>query len=214
MPNGGDCIELVHEQSYLGQSVNNIYYFEAIDGNASLVSLADWFETNVVAAVKQLQNTDLRHENLRLRNLFQTAENYEAVLTGFGAVTSGTIEMPAFFAAQIRFEHLTATTRPGFKRFSGLTEGDIADARMMSATITKLNTIGALLVNPPSVANVGWAHVVVNRVCDELNPIMGATPRCLRYVLPRSQAEYNPGYPVVYESYSEPTTQNTRKWYT
>lgn len=214
MPAGGDIIELVHEQTYLGQQINNVYYFEAIDGTASLTALATWFETNLVPDIKSIQVDLVTHVNLRLRNIFALAETYEDPLTGTGAQISGAVELPAFFAWQIRLDHVLATVRPGFKRYTGLYEAGISDALIDASVMTVMGTIAAELVNPPATANVGWAHVIVNRICEELNPVIGAVPRCLKYRLPNAQVESDPGYPTSYEVYSQPTTQNSRKWYT
>lgn len=217
MAAGGDIVELVHEQTYLGQVLNNVYFFEAAVADASLSGLAAWFETNVVPAVKARQATLVTHVNLRLRNLFDAGETYEEPLTGTGAVDETTNELPAFFAATIRLNHTAGDVRPGFKRFSGDVEGAIADALWTAVVITQWEAVGNLLVNPPSVANAEWAHVIVGRVCDELNPVVGAVPVCLRYVLPRTQAEAAAAgiaYPVTFEVYTQPTTQNSRKWYT
>lgn len=214
MPAGGDVIELVHEQTYLGQQVNNIYYFEAAVADASMSGLAAWFEINVLPDIKNIQTELVTHVALRLRNLFNLAETYEEPLTGTGAQTAGLLELPAFMAATFRLDHTTGSIRSGFKRYSGLNEGQLEDA-VLTATFTgSLGAIAANLVNPPVDANPDWAHVIVKRVCDELNPVAGAVPSCLRYVLPRSQAEKDVAYPISYEVYAQPTTQNTRKWYT
>lgn len=217
MAAGGDIVELVHEQTYLGQQCNNVYYFEAVVGGALLSALATWFETNVVPDVKAHQLEDVSHINLRLRNLFNSAETYEEPLTGTGAILNVDVELPSFFASQIRLDHDSGDVRPGFKRFVGIGEEHIADALFRPGQIAALLDIGANLVNPPLDANPDWAHVVVGRVCDELNPVEGAVPRCLKYVLPRTQAEAalaGIGYPTTVEAYPQPTTQNSRKYYT
>lgn len=214
MPATGDVIELVHEQSYLGQSVNNVYYFQNNDVAGTLISLADWFETNVVPAIKIIQNDLLTHTNLRLRNLFLDAETHEEPLAGAGGVPNGLVEMNAFFASTIRFDHVQGGLRPGFKRFAGHTEAQIEDSLWIADTITKLNTIGDHLIQPPTVANPGWVPVVVQRVCETPNPDPEATPSCLKYRLPESQAELITGVITSHEVYSQPTTQNSRKWYT
>lgn len=214
MPAGGDVIELVHEQAYLGQQINNVYYFEAAVVDASMIDLATWFETNVVPIVKSLQQAGCDHLNLRLRNLFNLAETYEEPLSGSGTGATPANDLPSFMALQIRLDHVTGAVRPGFKRISGIHEGQLTDGLVAASEITKLDSLGALLVNPPSVANADWAHVVVGRVCETLNPVLGEVPRCLKYRLPQDQVELVVGYPVTAESYTQPTTQNSRKWYT
>lgn len=214
MPAGGDVIELTHEQTYLGQVCNNVYYFEAAVVDASMSGLATWFETNVVPDIKAFQNDLVTHVNLRLRNLFNLAETYEEPLTGTGARASGTTELPSYVAAAIRLDHANALVRPGFKRFVGIDEGQLDSALIAAGTVTLIQAVGNNLVNPPIDANADWAHVIVGRVCEELNPVAGAVPRCLEYRLPNAQIELEVGYPVTYEVFTQPSTQNSRKWYT
>lgn len=217
MPAAGDIVELTHEQTYLGQQMNNVYFYEAAVEDASMTDLATWFETNVVPAVKALQVDLVSHVNLRLRNLFNLAETHEEPLTGTGDEASLTVELPSFMALTTRFDHESGLVRPGFKRWGGISETKIEDALLRAATITQMQTLADLLVVPPSVVIVNWQAVIVGRVCDELNPIEGAVPRCLKYVLPRTRAEaeiHGIGFPTTYEVYSQPTTQNSRKWYT
>jgi len=211
---GGDIVELVHEQGYLGQVINNVYYFEAAVADAPLNSLSAWFETNVVPKIKAIQVDLVTHVNLRLRNLFDLAENYEEPLSGTGGVSSAALELPAFFAYTVRFDHANGSVRPGFKRWSGCEEGGIADSLLVAARVTSLETLAAELVNPPTTSNPNWAHVIVGRICEVPNPDPLGVPSCLKYRLPEVIAESNPAYPLSYEVYTQPTTQNSRKWYT
>ncbi len=214
MPAIGDVIELVHEQSYLGQTINNVYYYQDSVGSTPLTTLATWYETNVVPAIQAFQNDLVTHVNLRLRNLFDLGETYEEPLTGTGTNASGLTELPAFFCLQIRLDHPTGDIRPGFKRYTGLIEASVIDSLVAPATVTQMDTLGALLVNPPSVALTGYVHVVVKRICETPNPTPGAVPSCLKYRLPETLLEAEVAYPDSFESYVQPTTQNSRKYYT
>lgn len=217
MPAVLDIIELVHEQTFLGQQINNVYYFENSDGTTDLATLAAWFETNVVPDIKAFQVAELAHVNLRLRNLFDLGETHEEPLTGTGAGAASGNEFPAFFAYAVRLDHNLGSMRPGFKRYAGGSETAVTDALIDPPTIALLAAVGDNLVNPAAVVNTGYNHVIVGRVCAEPNPTAGAVPSCLRYRLPETQAEAaaaGVAYPVSYEVYSQPTTQNSRKWYT
>jgi len=214
MAGGGDIVELVHEQGYLGQVVNNVYFFECAIADTPLSNLAAWYETNVVPKVKAIQVDLVTHVNLRLRNLFNLAENYEEPLSGTGGVSSAALELPAFFAYTIRLDHANGGVRPGFKRYAGCEEGGIADSLLVAARITSLETLAGELVNPPTTTNTNWAHVIVGRVCEVPNPDPLGVPSCLKYRLPENSGECDPAYPISFEVYTQPTTQNSRKWYT
>jgi len=214
MANGGDVVELVHEQQYEGQQVNNVYYFEAAVSEASLSDLAAWFETNVVPDVKAVQNVDVSHLNLRLRNLFNLGETYEEPLTGTGSSLAGAVILPSFMAQQVRLDHPIGDIRSGFKRWSGLNENMLENALLAATQVTLLESLAGNLINPPTDSNPDWAHVVVKRICQTPNPDPEGTPSCLKYRLPENQGELEVGYPTSYEVYSQPTSQNSRKWYT
>jgi len=214
MAAGGDVVELVHEQVYLGQVVNNVYFFEAIVGGASLQDLADWFEAAVVPATKIIQNDEVSHVALRLRNLFNLAEVVEEPLTGVGGNASGNLELPSFIAASFRLDHDNAVVRPGYKRFVGASESNVTDALWAASYLVGLGLIADELVNPPATPNDDWAHVIVKRLCEVANPDPLGVPSCLKYRLPQNQGEYDAGYPTSYEIQPQPTSQNSRKWYT
>lgn len=214
MPAIGEVVELVHEQLYLGQTINNVYYFQDSVGGTPLTTLSAWFETNVVPKVKAFQVDILTHVNLRLRNLMDVGETYEEPLTGTGAQPAGVIEMPSFFALGIRLDHPTGDIRPGFKRYAGANEGSFEDALVVAGVVTQLETLAAELVNPPTTALTGYVHVIVKRICETPNPTPGAIPACLKYRLPETVAELEAAYPDTYEAGVQPTTQNSRKYYT
>lgn len=214
MPAIGDVIELVHEQLYMGQTVNNVYYFQDSVGGTPLTTLSAWFETNVVPKVKALQAAELSHVNLRLRNLFDVGETYEEVLTGTGAGAADAAELPAFMAYSIRLDHPTGDIRPGFKRIAGGRETHMDDGLLNATVITLMDTLAGELINPPTTALTSYVHVIVKRICETSNPTPGAIPSCLKYRLPETVAEAELAYPDTFESQTRPTTQNSRKWYT
>lgn len=208
MAAGGDIVELVHEQQQEGQVINNVYYFEAVQEVPNIATLANWFATNVVPDVKLLQQPELTHTNLRLRNLFNLAEAYELPLTGGGTATEAD-DFATFAAASLRLDHSNASVRPGFKRFGGIGETSYTDGVAVAAIITILQQIGANLVNPPADVNADWAHVIVGRI-KYVDPDDGLE----KYRLPENQGEANVGYPTEYTASAQLTTQNSRKWYT
>lgn len=209
----GDLVELVHEQTYLGQIVNNVYYFRAV-ADTTLLTLTSWFEANVVPGMKNNQVDLVTHVNLRTRNVFLDSETYEEPLTGTGLLVSGLGELPSFVAYAIRLDHDNGAVRPGFKRIVGVPEDSIENALLTSSRVTALTTVAGLLVNPASTVNPQFEHVVVGRVCETPNPTPGAIPACLKYRLPETQAELVAGVILTAEVYAQPTTQNSRKWYT
>lgn len=214
MPIGGDIVELTHNMQWGGQLISNVYYFENVAGGGSLPLLAAWFETNVVPEVQNLQHDLISHTNLELRNLFNSAETHIETLTGTGVSPSLLVELPEFLAISIRLRHVNGNVRSGFKRIAAGLESQLENGLWQAPIITVASDYAALLVNPPSVANPDWAHVVVSRVCETPNPVPGAKPSCLKYRLPENQGESLVAYPISFEVYTQPTTQNSRKWYT
>ena len=89
-----------------------------------------------------------------------------------------------------------------------------ADALVSSTVVTQMVTLGNMLVNPVTVLLAEYAHAIVGRICETPNPTPGAIPSCLKYRLPENAGELEWGLILTAEPYAQPTSQNSRKWYT
>jgi len=130
----GDLIQIIDEQSYLGEKVLNIYYYRIITiaglGSDYLELVADWFEDNVIAAVVQEQIGQLSHDLISTRNLSNGIDFYEKPIDTVGTLTADANgQAPSYVSLGFKLIRESLVTRNGYKRFSGL-----ADARIQGNT--------------------------------------------------------------------------------
>lgn len=205
-----DIFELVDEQSQAGQTINNVYYFQATDALIQALQVAEWYRDNFLPSLAAEQDDNLSHFNIRVRNLFNAADLAEVAVAVSGGIIQ-TEELPEFIAISCRFDHNLGGTRPGGKRWGGQPEVGQDEGVWTAAKAAAMQAIGDLLVNPLAPA-VSMNHVIVDRVCDEFDPANPA--RCIRWRLPENQGEANTGEVNLATVQTQVTTQNSRKWYT
>jgi hypothetical protein len=202
---GGDVAQVNHIMSNNGETLLNVYYFEAVDGTADLGALLTWMAANFVDDTKALQSTTVTHVALEAVNIFDKGETDTLALSGTGAI-SGTEVLPPFTCASIRLLHTQAGMRSGWKRVGPTVEGSQSNGVWTAGYLTNVQNFGAQMLNPLSPALATWAHVIVKRI-KVIDVVTGA----VSYRLPEIQGELTVGYPVAYEASVNVTTQNSRK---
>lgn len=145
----GDLLQCIDNQVYLGQQVLNVYYYRVVSitelGGAYLSSINDQFTANVLAAVTDLQNSGVEHVSREWKNLTNEVDLFVdgEVFPGTSGSTDATGE-PSFVSAGFILRRESLATRNGYKRFCGLTEGQVAgnnyvgDAGVITAIETAL----------------------------------------------------------------------------
>lgn len=133
----GDLIEIVDYQTYLGEAVLNVYYYLSQNANVVdsdyLESLSTAFTGGVLAAVTELQVEGLLHANRTIKNLSNGVDFFvdTDVVTGQIAAPLATY-MPSYVSAGFMLVRSNLNTRNGYKRFSGLTEGNVQGNDLVS----------------------------------------------------------------------------------
>jgi len=128
----GDLLQIVDFQTYLDQQVLNVYYYRVqpvggINDDGYDVVL-DWFEDNVVAAVANIQNAQLNHYQLELRNLSNGLDIVVHPIDVDGSAGSGGASAAAsFLTVGFKLIRESLVTRNGYKRFSGLDETNTSE---------------------------------------------------------------------------------------
>lgn len=209
----GDIFQVVMQQSYLGQTCLNAFYYRQTSENTdpdieSAEALAPAFDLNITPAIADLQVDAVQFETLETINLFNPADLNSRNIT---TVTEGAITaidaLPSYVASEFRTSRVTRAIRRGFKRFTGL------DESMM--------TVGVLA--PAYLAAAGALSVAlsmnIQRLNEPLTPIFQpvivkrikytTSSGSEAYRLPTSQAELE--YFAANFIYTRITTQNSRK---
>lgn len=198
-----DVYELIHQMSYEGQAVLNVYFFQNISGGENAQDIVDQYAADRVTPMKSNQSDAVSHVEVRARNLFDSGDVGDTALSGTGASSGVGADWPSFISVSFKMEHPEGSVRPGFKRIL-LGNEDNQDEGVWEATAlaTWQTDIGDPLENPLAWAT-DWEHVVVGRILD-----------AGQYRLPESQAEMVLGPVLNVTAQVNVTTQNSRKWYT
>lgn len=127
----GDLLQCIDNQVYLGQQILNVYYYRVVSiselAGDYLSAINDQFELNVLSAVRDLQNSGVQHVSREWKNLTNEVDLFVngEVLAGTSGSTESTGE-PSFVSAGFILRRESLATRNGYKRFAGLTEGQVS----------------------------------------------------------------------------------------
>jgi len=214
MPLANDIAEVVMSADYLGQEVNNVFHLQAQDDFLDIALLLGWFEFQLIPDLVAVQNDEVLYTELRYRNLFNDGETVQVAVSEPGLVASGALELPSFVALSTRFDVGFANVKPGLKRWVGWTETNITDGLWSSTTLNAMDLITPRLLFGAATGPANWEFVVVKRICETANPDPDGVPSCLKYRLPENAGEATVGYYISDVNNPQPTTQNSRKYYT
>lgn len=125
----GDLIRVVDTQTYLGQTVLNVYYYIVtaalgIVGDALGIMDSSW-ESTVLTPVVAIQSDHLSHVNREWRNLTNGVDIFNNDTVVDGGNTGGD-DLNSFTSVGFLLRRSNLTTRNGYKRFSGLKEGNVS----------------------------------------------------------------------------------------
>lgn len=128
----GDLIQIVDFQTYLGQDVLNVYYyrFVVLTGATFAIysSLADWFQDNVIAAVVAIQNAQLVHNSIEIRNLSNGIDIFTKNIAVAGEDGAGGADAAtSFLSVGFKLVRESLVTRNGYKRFAGINEENTSE---------------------------------------------------------------------------------------
>jgi len=193
----GDLIQLVDNQSYLGQQILNVYYYRL---NAVFIGDTDYLEQlntywglNVLAQVKSIQGDYLAHNSREWRNLSNGTDLFvdASVERGDLTPTDDTVT-PSFLSAGFMLQRGSLVTRNGYKRFAGLIEANVAGNTIVGLD-DEIELIRTALAGDLNIGILAVAEPVIVK-----RPI----------AVPVEEYEYSP---VISCSFRGLGTQNTRK---
>lgn len=123
----GDLIQLVDRQSFLDQTVLNVYYYRYIvvapASNAIYPAMVDEWLENVMPAILDIQHPNLNHNLIEVRNLSNGIDIYQRPIDEDGTATSpGDDTLPSYASVGFQLNRESLVTRNGYKRFAGIPE--------------------------------------------------------------------------------------------
>lgn len=124
----GDLLQITDFQQHLAQQNLNVYYYRctSITGldDTAYNAILDWFVTNILTPVKNIQVGNLYHDRLLIQNLSNGVDFVDRPLTTVVNGTRPGESMPGFVAWGFRMLRETLATRNGAKRIGGVSETD------------------------------------------------------------------------------------------
>ncbi len=187
-----DLLQVVHRYTAFGVNCANIYHVERANAGESAQDINDAFTNSILPSLRLLQTTDYANIDLVAFNLGDPLDFHTFDLASQIGDRTG-INSPSFVAAGMRFPTLNRLVRSGQKRFAGLTENDYVDGVLDATAQALVEDIGDVLIADwlaSSDSHVVCNYAIIQRVCDEVEPVTG---KCLQYRLPEP-----PEVPIFY----------------
>lgn len=187
----GDVYEVTDVQTLYEQEVLNVYFYQQqaafvpLSGTTAQALADEWVET-ILPVIAAVQNTDLTHVEVRVRNLFDDTDQGVAV-AGVAGQYAGTNGLSTFAAAGLTLNTDNAAVRPGSKRIAGLVEEQQSDGVIVESTaIGLLDDIAEALAAPITggliITDDIMFPIVVKRV-------RSGSPGAYEYRLPENSGE-------------------------
>lgn len=153
----GTLLEIALIGHAFDQQVMNVWTYE-VGGSAGSYSATQWGESwwnHVKATYRAVATTDYTalFETVRVRELDSLTGDFGefgiplAEQAGTRASGAGT-PLPPFVAASVRLTVATRLTRPGQKRFAGLTEADISGTTIGAVPTAAIAALMAVMDGP------------------------------------------------------------------
>lgn len=122
MPIAGDLIRITDIQTFLDQTVLNVYFYEvsALTGTPDLEDTLQEFDNVLLLTVAKLQSTSLIHDRITWENVTDGLEIAE-VTSGRGGTIAGTVG-PSYISYNVKLRRTTALTRHGRKAIGGIAD--------------------------------------------------------------------------------------------
>lgn len=158
-----DLIRCIDFQSYLGQTVLNVYYyhFDVITGagDGYLEDMDTQFRNAVMQPVLEVQSQLVTHTHTEWRNLSNNTDIFDNDTTEVGVLTASA-GIQSFVSLGFMLRRSSLVTRNGYKRFVGLTEADVSNNDWVGGD-TRLDNISAGLVAPLVDGLIQLGHPII-----------------------------------------------------
>lgn len=143
-----DILEITLVQTLQTNQALNVFQFgvDELIETTTYEIVADHFEAAVVAAINDVQSTQVANTRLQIKNLTNGIDIYEKPLSGGGSYAG--VAMPNFVAWAFRLVRTTGLTRHGAKRIVGPSEEAVGNNEPSTPAVALLNALATQLASP------------------------------------------------------------------
>lgn len=182
-----DAYMLRDFQTYEGEEILNVYFFQDLLLASIAQNLVEAYETGFLPKVKAIQTSNVVHVKLDAVNLADPSNFYEKVIAVAGDTTSD--PLPAHDAVNYSLRINSRSLRPGSKRYCGVAEEYTTKNLITNAGYIAL--LETLRVQQSDILLSGvvetFQPIVVKRVKYNPDPLQ---PDKFAYRLPEDDGEY------------------------
>jgi hypothetical protein len=190
----GDYLQFDVLSIYLGQNCHNVFYYKVNSitglGGNYLEALCQWMETNVLTPVAQIQADAVEYVSITAKNLTNVLD-FHVEPVGFNGVIASVAasRLPSWVAASFKLNRETLATRNGWKRFTGMQDGQVientldldpGDVAAIEAALASdivlglVNVAQPVIVKRPLVVPLPTTHVSSGIGSAQLRPFVGS----------------------------------------
>lgn len=218
------------QSRYFGQLIINRFQFisssdvDAVDGCQALANALGAVDTSgvvtgnplppgtLMGALETLQNDVVEYIAMEVITPYDAFGLFERIFpagTTGNSVGSGENLAP-FIALSIRSDRTRRDVRRGFKRFCGLTEGEITATGPTAPALNRLADV-ATSISGTVTGDAGPLNVAFQSAVVPLKRVPDSDPPQYELFETEGAAVSASAFPVVYQAEDKVTTQNSRK---
>lgn len=142
----GDHFRLKLSGNYLGQTINNIFWFENSVANLSAEDVWDMFLAQILPRILLVVTTAMTYTDVEVVNVEDPGDFYTDGFS-FDGSRSAADNAPPFTAWSFQLNPNRVDRKAGAKRFAGLNEGDIVNGVNVGGLQSLLDDIALALGN-------------------------------------------------------------------
>lgn len=180
-PTGG-LLEVTFNQTFGSRAIANIYHYWSPSNTEpiSFVALAADFNLKIVAELIKVQSDTIGYVSIRFKTVFGTLPDLVAVPGQADGDLTGDV-LNSFTAFSFSLQGTTKETRPGAKRYVGITESNIAGNVVTAGFLALMTTFAPQLVLSLDSGSTLYEPVIYSpftntRATPLVNEIISATP--------------------------------------
>jgi hypothetical protein len=173
--------QLNHKQTYLGEDIENVYFFRREDAGTDHVDLIDAFIADVLPAVQALQAPQIITASIKAQSLGNLSDFGEQIVNTPGTYDPSEI-LPIFNAIGYTFRSANRGVRPGSKRITGIPETVQAGGIVtLSVYLTRMEACRVAMDSVIGTSPGFFTPIIVKRI---KTAVPGTTPVKYKYTLP------------------------------